>query len=231
MRTFNAQGLDVPATAVVRRVASATGRRRARGATRLPTQFLLLAALLVPACLDHNDGNQSDGAPLSRDETIEPDTAPQPDTATTPELEVIITPEPDTAIAPDVPVTPDTTECLALTGECMRDEQCCSGICAYLGPYALTNPCIEPLAVGQECARDTWCESGHCVNGHCASGPCLPESAQCDGEPWRCCGATFCSWRPDTYAPGLCTPLLQAGASCWDNTQCVTQLCDEGVCR
>ncbi len=197
--------------------------------------LMLFAVLLVPACLDHNDGHQGDAAPLSRAEASVPDTAvaPDPEVTSAPEPDTA-TPEPDTAAPePDTAVTVelDTMQCLALTDECMRDEQCCSGICAYFGPYALTNPCIEPLAVGQGCARDTWCESGHCVNGHCASGPCLAESAQCDGEPWRCCGATFCSWRPDTYAPGLCTPLLEAGASCWDNTQCVTQLCDEGLCR
>lgn len=198
--------------------------------------YLLLVALLVPACLDHNDGNQSDAAPLSREETAAPDTAPQPDTATL-EPDVTITPDtavtaPDTAVTePDTATTPDATQCLALSDECMRDEQCCSGICAYIGPYAHTNPCIEPLANGLECARDNWCESGHCVNGYCSTGACLAEGDNCDYEPWRCCGATFCSWRPDSYAPGLCTPLLAAGAQCSDNAQCVTQFCDEGVCR
>ena len=201
-------------------------------------------ALALSACLGPSDGSASpaDGAATStvdgaiqNSETLTGDTAAEPNQGVLDAADTRPTDPADTQPVPADTLQPtaDTAapSCLATSAECRQDTDCCSGICTYMGVYAVDSGCIDPLPLGADCAEDNWCASGFCVNGRCTDGACFEEGADCSVDPLRCCETLFCSWTGG-YAPSACEVLRTAGQGCYDATWCLSGMCgDDGLCR
>lgn len=211
------------------------------------TKLLRIASLAaaLSACLGPSDGatptadgdatSTVDGA-IQNVETLEADVAADPDhdavDATDPRPPVPAdTHQPDPADTLQPEADTAAPSCLATSAECRQDADCCSGICTYMGVYAVDYGCIDPLPLGADCAEDNWCASGFCVNGRCTEGACFVEGVDCSVDPLRCCAPLFCSWTGG-YAPSACEVLRTAGQGCFDATWCLSGMCgDDGICK
>lgn len=178
----------------------------------------LLAALcalgpsILPACAGSvvSDGHQTAARP---DSTAPPEAPPEAPPASPPSIEP--------AIVITCAVADDACE--------LGGDPCCAGLhCADTG-YG-QGSCRLPEPNGSFCWGPEACQSGICHQYTCVDAlpACVGLGVYCaDGTP--CCEG-YCT--PQTYAieSGICAPLLEAGSSCNDDSECAGHACVEYVC-
>ncbi len=106
--------------------------------------------------------------------------------------------------------------CGSSGGACSQSSDCCVG-----------SFCNNLTYAPWKCTAPEQSQSGVCHNGTCGAAVCGTSGTACatDGD---CCGGTFCF--NYTYAPAVCRAALADGATCMEDSQCVSGHCLGGSC-
>jgi hypothetical protein len=123
-------------------------------------------------------------------------------------------------------------QCGTITTNTDPDNECPLGMCNGAGV------CTVLAADGTACTTDTECGSSHCVDGVCCNTTCTGTCVACNlpGKVGICSNIDAGQSDPNGTPPcnDMCDGAGQcgkvAGAPCTSDSECLSQICNAGVC-